>query len=189
MTVFLVLVLISLNGFAWGFENLLARESSESIFDYDVDDGSGNKISLASLKGKKAYLIVNVASQCGFTASNYAGLVQLHEKYASMGLEILAFPCNNFGAQEPAPNHQIQQFAASRGAQFKVLGKIECSSGSSTSPLYNMMISHMKYDALTWNFFKFIADEDGKIVMAAAHDVHPTSLDGVIEMMVKPEEL
>jgi glutathione peroxidase len=109
---------------------------SGSIFDYNVDDYTGATVNLGKFKGKKAYLVVNVASNCGLTSSNYEELQALYDTYSSRGLEVLAFPCNNFGAQEPGSNEEIQGFVKYSNIKFPVLGKLECQNGDLTSPLY-----------------------------------------------------
>jgi glutathione peroxidase-family protein len=80
-----------------------------NIFDYEVFDGEGRIVKLSNFKSSNVILVVNVASNCGFTYTNYRELITLYDKYRANGLEILAFPCNQFGEQEPGTNQEIQQ--------------------------------------------------------------------------------
>ncbi|GFS37149.1 glutathione peroxidase 6 [Actinidia rufa] len=84
-------------------------QNPQSVHEFTVKDARGNDVDLSMYKGK-ALLIVNVASQCGLTDSNYTELSKIYEKYKDQGLEILAFPCNQFGGQEPGNNEQIMEF-------------------------------------------------------------------------------
>ena len=81
--------------------------SEKSIFDFEVEDSKGSLVKLDSYKGKKAYLVVNVASKCGLTKTNYDELKTLYDTHSTAGLEILAFPCNNFGAQGKGSAHPV----------------------------------------------------------------------------------
>eukprot|EP01040_Poterioochromonas_malhamensis_P000720 gene720-769_t len=154
-----------------------------SIFNFTVDQvDDGNPVSLSKYSGKKAYLVVNVASQCGLTDRNYAELQQVYEKYSSQGLEILAFPCNNFGGQEPAENLNILSFAREvKQATFPVLGKLECDNGEKTHPLYNFLKSSVSGgllgSGLKWNFAKFLCDKDGVPVKRYLPISNPLSIE------------
>uniref|UniRef100_A0A166FAV0 Glutathione peroxidase n=1 Tax=Daucus carota subsp. sativus TaxID=79200 RepID=A0A166FAV0_DAUCS len=113
----------------------MASQSSnaQSIHDFTVKDAKGNDVELSKYKGK-VLMIVNVASQCGLTNSNYTELAQLYEKYKNQGLEILAFPCNQFGAQEPGSNEQIVEFACTRfKAEYPIFDKIKIGSSMATA--------------------------------------------------------
>ncbi|CAM8902515.1 unnamed protein product [Rhodiola kirilowii] len=100
---------------------MASGSKAASIHDFTVKDARGNDVDLSIYKGK-ALLIVNVASQCGLTNSNYTELAQLYQKYKDQGLEILAFPCNQFGGQEPGTNDQIVEFACTRfKAEYPIL--------------------------------------------------------------------
>ncbi|CAI0438556.1 unnamed protein product [Linum tenue] len=122
--------------------------TEKSIHDFTVKDIDGNDVSLSKFKGK-VLLIVNVASRCGLTSSNYSELSHIYEKYKAQGLEILAFPCNQFGGQEPGSNPEIKQFACTRfKAEFPIFDKAGGFLG----------------DLIKWNFEKFLVDKDGKVV-------------------------
>ncbi|XWS72770.1 hypothetical protein CRYUN_Cryun02cG0069200 [Craigia yunnanensis] len=112
---------------------IYARASTENtLYDYTVKDIDGKDVSLSKFKGK-VLLIVNVASKCGLTTSNYSELSHIYEKYKTQGFEILAFPCNQFGGQEPGSNPEIKQFACTRfKAEFPIFDKVDFSmTGSS----------------------------------------------------------
>ena len=109
-------------------------------------------------------LITNVASACGYTRGNYAELVELHKKYAQSGLEILAFPCNQFGAQEPGSADQICAFAKDKGAEFRMMEKVNVN-GPQTHPVWKLLKDTAGGGDVKWNFgAKFIIDKEGKIV-------------------------
>ncbi|MFX6532807.1 redoxin domain-containing protein, partial [Acinetobacter baumannii] len=107
----------------------------QSLHEFTVKDAKGNDVNLGIYKGK-VLLIVNVASQCGLTNSNYTELTDVYNKYKDQGLEILAFPCNQFGSQEPGTNEEIQEFACTLfKAEYPIFDKIEVN-GANTAPLY-----------------------------------------------------
>ncbi|GJN40686.1 hypothetical protein PR202_gb29947 [Eleusine coracana subsp. coracana] len=104
--------------------SMAAASSAASVHDFTVKDASGKDVDLSTYKGK-VLLIVNVASQCGLTNSNYTELSQLYEKYKDQGFEVLAFPCNQFGGQEPGTNEEIVQFACTRfKAEYPIFDKV-----------------------------------------------------------------
>ena len=137
-----------------------------SIYDAPVEDLAGNPASLADYKGK-ALLIVNVASQCGLTPQ-YTGLQQLHETYGDRGFEVLGFPCNQFGGQEPGTSDEIKTFCeTSYGVSFPLFSKIEVN-GDNRHPLYEQLTqtedAEGKAGDIQWNFEKFLVSPDGDIV-------------------------
>ncbi|MGB5528937.1 MAG: glutathione peroxidase [Ignavibacteriaceae bacterium] len=146
-----------------------------NINDITVLDMNNNKINLSDYNGK-VLLIVNVASECGYTRQ-YAGLQEIYEKYITQGFEILAFPCNDFGGQEPGTNEQIQNFCSSKfGVTFKLFDKIKVL-GEAKSPLYERLINNSVTEKgdIKWNFEKFLISKDGKIVERFRTKVEPTS--------------
>ncbi|KOM57098.1 hypothetical protein LR48_Vigan11g013000 [Vigna angularis] len=157
----------------------MATSSAKSVHDFNVKDAKGNDINLGDYKGK-VLIIVNVASQCGLTNSNYTELSQLYEKYKQKGLEILAFPCNQFGAQEPGSNEQIQDFVCTRfKAEFPVFNKVDVN-GDSADPLYKYLKSSkggLFGDNIKWNFSKFLVDKEGKVVDRYAPTTSPLSIE------------
>ena len=147
----------------------------KNIKQVTVKDIDGKSVNLADYKGK-VLLIVNVASYCGFT-KQYAGLEQIYKKYKDKGFEILAFPCNQFGEQEPGTNEEIKNFCSSKfDVNFKLFDKIDVN-GKNKSPLYSILTDNEvtgKAD-IKWNFEKFLIDKDGNIVARYASKVEPTS--------------
>jgi len=115
----------------------------------------------------KVLLVVNVASQCGFTVSNYKDLVQLYDKYKGKDFEILAFPCNQFGGQEPGSSEQIKQFTKRYGVEFTVTEKVMVN-GPDTHPFFRYLKEKGPKSFLgndtKWNFEKFLVDKDGNVV-------------------------
>ncbi|KAG2410776.1 phospholipid hydroperoxide glutathione peroxidase [Vigna angularis] len=160
-------------------DHTMATSSAKSVHDFNVKDAKGNDINLGDYKGK-VLIIVNVASQCGLTNSNYTELSQLYEKYKQKGLEILAFPCNQFGAQEPGSNEQIQDFVCTRfKAEFPVFNKVDVN-GDSADPLYKYLKSSkggLFGDNIKWNFSKFLVDKEGKVVDRYAPTTSPLSIE------------
>lgn len=155
--------------------NKKGNESMNNINDITVLDMNNNKINLSDYNGK-VLLIVNVASECGYTRQ-YAGLQEIYEKYITQGFEILAFPCNDFGGQEPGTNEQIQNFCSSKfGVTFKLFDKIKVL-GEAKSPLYERLINNSVTEKgdIKWNFEKFLISKDGKIVERFRTKVEPTS--------------
>ncbi|XP_078438219.1 putative phospholipid hydroperoxide glutathione peroxidase [Wolffia australiana] len=138
----------------------------KSIHDYTVKDIDGKDVSLNKFKGK-VLLVVNVASRCGLTTSNYMELTHIYDKYKTQGLEILAFPCNQFGAQEPGSNSEIKQFACTRfKAEFPIFDKVDVN-GPNTAPVYQFLKSSaggFLGDIIKWNFEKFLVDKNGRVV-------------------------
>ena len=131
-----------------------------SAHDFSAPSISGQDTSLAEFKGK-TLLVVNVASACGLTPQ-YEGLQALHAQYAEHGLAVLGFPCNQFGAQEPGSEEEIQQFCSSRfGVEFPLFSKIEVN-GPERHPLYQFLIGDG--EDISWNFEKFLIDDKGQTI-------------------------
>ncbi|KAL5168069.1 putative phospholipid hydroperoxide glutathione peroxidase [Glycine soja] len=158
---------------------MASQSNTKSVHDFTVKDARGNDVNLADYKGK-ALLLVNVASQCGLTNSNYTELNQLYEKYKGKGLEILAFPCNQFGAQEPGTNEEIVEFACTRfKAEFPIFDKVDVN-GDNAAPLYKFLKSSkggLFGDSIKWNFSKFLVDKDGNVVDRYAPTTSPLSIE------------
>ncbi len=138
---------------------------------------NGEDFDFSNLKGK-VVLVVNTASECGFTGQ-YAGLEELHQKFNNKGLEILAFPCNQFGRQEPGTNKEIESFCSLKyQTHFKVFEKIKVN-GSDAHPLYKYLRSALPgfiTNSIKWNFTKFLLDTNGKPIKRYASNVSPKSL-------------
>ena len=151
----------------------------KSIYDYKVDDSQKNPVSLSDYKGK-TMLIVNVASRCGLTPQ-YKGLQELYSKYSNKDFEILAFPCNQFGAQEPGSNEEIQEFCdINFNVSFKIFDKINVN-GSSASPLFKHLKNEAKgvmgSEAIKWNFTKFLIDNRGSVIKRYSPQTTPDKID------------
>lgn len=137
-----------------------------SVHDFSARSLSGREESLAAYKGK-ALLIVNVASKCGFTPQ-YEGLQKLYEDNREKGFEVLGFPCNQFGAQEPGDEKEIKNFCSMNyGVTFPMFAKIDVN-GESAHPLWKFLKKEKKglagSEAVKWNFTKFLVDRDGGVV-------------------------
>lgn len=134
-----------------------------SLYDISVKNGKGEDVALSQYKGK-ALLVVNVASECGFTPQ-YEGLQKLYEKYKDHGLEILGFPCNQFGGQEPGKDEEIQSFCTGRfGVRFPIFSKVDVN-GDHASKLFQFLKKEapgvLGTEAIKWNFTKFLVSKDG----------------------------
>ena len=151
------------------------EQKMNNINDITVLDMNKNEINLSDYNGK-VLLIVNVASECGFTRQ-YEGLQEIYEKYNPRGFEILAFPCNDFGGQEPGTNEQIQNFCKTNfGVTFKIFDKIKVL-GKDKSPLYQRLINNPSTEKgdIKWNFEKFLISKEGNINARYRSVVEPTS--------------
>lgn len=167
----------------------MASQSSEnraSVYDLTVKDAKGDDVSLSTYKGK-VLLIVNVASKCGLTNSNYTELNQLYEKYKDQGLEILAFPCNQFGEQEPGTNDQILDFVCTKfKSEFPVFDKVEVN-GDNVSPLYKFLKTGFYgffKDDIQWNFTKFLINKEGQVASRYYPNTTPLSLEYDIKKLL-----
>lgn len=146
------------------------------IYDFKVPGLDGSTIDLSAYKGKKI-LIVNTASQCGYTPQ-YADLQALHEKYKDK-LVVIGFPANNFGQQEPGSNEDINSFCKKNyGVSFLMAEKVSVK-GSDIHPLFSYLTAEAKKmgveDPIRWNFTKFLVDEKGKLVAVFPSKVKPMS--------------
>lgn len=148
---------------------------NSNIKDVLVKDIDGKDVKLSEYNGK-VLLIVNVASFCGYT-KQYSGLEKIYKEYKNKGLEILAFPCNQFGEQEPGTNEEIKNFCSSKfDVTFRLFDKIDVN-GDNKSPLYNILTDNIvtgKHD-IKWNFEKFLIDKNGNVVARFPSKVEPTS--------------
>ena len=157
---------------------LLSGFLASSIYDFKVDGLDGKTIDFSAYKGKKI-MIVNTASKCGNTPQ-YAELEQLYEKYKDK-LVIIGFPANNFGAQEPGSNDEIQEFCTKNyGVSFPMAAKVSVK-GDDIAPLFKYLVNEAKAlgfeDPIKWNFTKFLVDENGKLITVIHNKVKPMSED------------
>jgi glutathione peroxidase len=152
------------------------KDSSFSIHSFKVDALDGNTIDFSAFKGKKI-LIVNTASECGYTPQ-YKDLQKLYETYKDR-LVIVGFPANNFGAQEPGSNATIQTFCSKNyGVTFPMAAKISVK-GTDMAPIYQFLtqkkLNGVLDTEISWNFNKFLLDENGKIMQKFESAVNPMS--------------
>ena len=148
------------------------------IYSLEVKDIDLNLIKLDQYKGK-TILIVNVASACGFTPQ-YKGLQSMYEKYKDKGLEILAFPCNQFGGQESGTNKEIRNFCDSKyNVSFKLFDKIEVK-GENASPLFNYLTEKAGRE-IQWNFTKFLINKEGEFVRGFGTQKKPEEIEKAVE--------
>jgi glutathione peroxidase len=148
-----------------------------SIHEFRAQTIDGKDKSLGDYKGRVA-LIVNVASECGLTPQ-YDGLEKLHEAYAEKGLSILGFPANEFGAQEPGTNDQIQTFCRTKyGVKFDMFGKVKVK-GEGIHPLFAYLTgkdTNQEFSGdIKWNFNKFLVGKDGEVLARFEPQVEPSS--------------
>jgi glutathione peroxidase len=156
------------------------------IYDFSAKLSSGEEKSLADYRGK-VLLIVNVASRCGNTPQ-YEGLQALYEKYRAQGLEILAFPCNQFGHQEPGTDEEVRDFCEKNyHLTFPLFAKIDVN-GEHAHPLYKYLKSQaggLITDAIKWNFTKFLVGRNGEVLDRIAPFVKPKEFDGDVAVALK----
>ena len=147
------------------------------IYEFSVEDAQGGRQTLAQYQGK-LMLVVNTASKCGHTPQ-YKELQVLYDDWHEKGLEILAFPCNQFGQQEPGSNAEIQQFCRlNYGVTFPVFAKIDVN-GPDAHPLYQYLCSqhgNIQSDAIKWNFTKFLVDPNGHVVNRYEPSINPKEI-------------
>jgi glutathione peroxidase len=161
----------------------MSSNSSNTIYDMEALGIDGQRVVLDSYRGK-VLLIVNTASKCGFTPQ-FAGLEELHKKYAGRGLVVLGFPSNQFGAQDPGSNDEIGAFCLQNyGVSFRMMGKIDVN-GADAAPLYRWLTKEkpglLGTEAIKWNFTKFLIGRDGKVIKRYAPLDTPASLAKDIE--------
>jgi glutathione peroxidase len=158
-----------------------------SLYDFTVKNAKGEDVSLSKYKGK-AVVVVNVASECGFTPQ-YEGLQKLYEKYQAQGLEIIGFPCNQFGGQEPGSDSEIQNFCTGRfGVKFPILAKVDVN-GDDAAPVFTFLKKEKKgilgTEGIKWNFTKFLVSKDGEVIKRYGSVDKPESMHADIEAALK----
>ncbi|MDZ7692085.1 MAG: glutathione peroxidase [Balneolaceae bacterium] len=168
LSIFLVISLVSLTS---GID-----EKVESVHDFELNNIEGENIPLKKFDGK-VLLIVNTASECGYTPQ-YEGLQALYENYKDKGVEVLGFPANNFGGQEPGTDGEIKQFCkVNYGVTFPMFSKISVK-GNDINPLFDYLTQQQNPDftgEIKWNFEKFLVSKDGKLLRRFRSDVTPQS--------------
>jgi glutathione peroxidase len=159
---------------------------ARTIADFKADLPGGRTLDLSDKAGK-VLLVVNTASKCGFTPQ-YDGLEALWKKYGDQGFEVLAFPCNQFGGQEPGSAEEIEEFCkVNFGLSFPLMAKIDVN-GPETPPLFDWLKSEapglMGTQSIKWNFTKFLIDRDGKVVRRYAPGDKPERIAKDIEKLL-----
>lgn len=159
---------------------------SDSVYDFVCTTGNGKEKPLADYKGK-VVLVVNTASKCGFTPQ-FEGLELLYEDLQSRGLEILGFPCNQFGKQDPGNNEEINEFCQlNYGVSFTMFDKIEVN-GRDADPLFKFLKKEAKgalgSRRIKWNFTKFLIDTEGNVVKRYAPTKSPEDIRSDIENLL-----
>ena len=157
-----------------------------TIYDFSAKTIIGEEKTLRKYEGK-VILIVNVASKCGFTPQ-YKGLQALYEKYEKRGFEILGFPCNQFGGQEPGTEGEITSFCElNYGVSFPMFAKVDVK-GENIHPLFRYLTEQAPglfgMKAVKWNFTKFLVGRDGKVVNRFAPQTKPDQLEKEIEKVL-----
>ena len=159
---------------------------TNTVYDFSCQTPQGKDKSLEDYKGK-VLLVVNTASKCGFTPQ-FAGLEEMYATYKDKGLEILGFPCNQFGKQDPGSNGEIMEFCQlNYGVSFPMFGKVEVN-GADADPLFK----HLKKSApgvlgsegIKWNFTKFLIDASGNVVKRYAPKDTPKAIATDIEKLL-----
>lgn len=156
-----------------------------TIYDFKVKDSNDDVFDMEQCRGK-VVLIVNTASKCGFTPQ-FGALEELYCEYHKKGLEIIGFPCNQFGSQDPGTNEEIKSFCQlNYGVTFPMMAKIEVN-GDDEEPLYTFLKNEkggVLGKSIKWNFTKFLVDREGNVVKRFAPSVEPKDIKKVIEMML-----
>lgn len=150
-----------------------------TIYSFSADTIEQKEVCLEQYTGK-VLLIVNTASKCGFTPQ-YKGLETLYQKYQAQGLEVLGFPCNQFGKQEPSDEAEIKEFCdINFKVSFPLFSKVEVN-GDNTHPLFQFLKSEAKglmgSEAIKWNFTKFLVDQQGKVLKRYASVTTPEKIE------------
>jgi glutathione peroxidase len=158
-----------------------------SVHEFTMKALDGKQVPLASFKGK-VMLVVNVASQCGYTYQ-YEGLQALYAKYKDRGLVLAGFPANNFGGQEPGSDAEIGAFCKSKfGVTFPMFSKISVK-GADQAPLYQFLTDAKTKTGgeIQWNFTKFLVDRNGKVIQRFEPAVEPQSkeIEAAVEAALK----
>jgi len=167
--------------------SLHAGAQMKHVYDFSVKDIHGKTQSLSQYKGK-VLLIVNVASECGFT-KQYTGLETLYKNYKAKGFEILAFPCNQFGGQEPGSAEEIQNFCSRNfSVTFPLFAKIDVN-GDKADPLYVFLKKEasgfLGSTSIKWNFTKFLINKEGKVLERYGSSTKPSEIAKDIEKLLQ----
>lgn len=164
----------------------MTTQTSPSIYDFSANSIEGQPVSLSTYKDK-VLLIVNTASQCGFTPQ-YQGLQSVHNKYKNQGFAVLGFPCNQFGQQEPGSANEIQSFCETRfGVTFPLFEKVDVNGGNA-HPLFKFLTKAAPgifgTEGIKWNFTKFLVDRSGQVVKRYPSTAKPEDIEKDIQALL-----
>ena len=167
----------------------MIEQADENIFGLSAPLPDGREVSMAQFKGR-VLLVVNTAGKCGFTPQ-YAGLEELYRRYRGRGFEVLGFPCNQFGGQEPGSDEEIGAFCRKNfGVSFPIFAKIEVN-GPRVIPLYRFLkrqrpgiLGFLGLSAIRWNFTKFLVDRQGNVVARYGSAKEPRAIAAEIEALL-----
>ncbi|XP_054163510.1 phospholipid hydroperoxide glutathione peroxidase-like [Oppia nitens] len=157
----------------------------KTIYEFTAKDIDGNDVNLEKYSGF-VVIIVNVASNCGFTKTNYKELNQLYETYEQKGLRILAFPCNQFLNQEPGCDVDIKEFVKKNNARYDFFSKVDVN-GDNAHPLWKWLREQQSGifgNSIKWNFTKFLIDKNGVPVKRFAPITSPNKMDADIQAVL-----
>jgi len=165
---------------------VMTTTQSPSIYEFSANSLEGQPVSLSTFKDK-VLLIVNTASQCGFTPQ-YQGLQSIYTKYQTQGFEVLGFPCNQFGQQEPGSANEIQSFCEMRfGVTFPLFEKVDVN-GTNAHPLFKYLTKAAPgifgTEGIKWNFTKFLVDRSGKVVKRYPSTTKPEDIEKDIQALL-----
>jgi glutathione peroxidase len=169
-----------------GISTLNAEPQTTGIYDISVTKIDGTKESMANYNGK-VLLIVNTASECGFT-KQYKGLEELHQNFSNQGLVVMGFPCNQFGGQEPGTAAEIQKFCEVKfGVEFPMFQKVNVN-GDDAHPLFKYIKAEapgvLGTESIKWNFTKFLVDQNGKVVERFGSRTTPAEIGKKIKTLL-----
>lgn len=158
----------------------------KKLTDFKVKAADGSDVSMEKFKDQ-VVLVVNVASKCGFTPQ-YKGLEEVYKNFKDQGFTVVGFPCNQFGAQEPGSNQEIQQFCElNYGVSFPVMGKVNVN-GDDTAPIYDWLKESapgiLGTEMIKWNFTKFLVGRDGKVLKRYAPQDEPAKIAEDIKKII-----
>lgn len=172
------------------------KDIPSSFWDLEANDIQGNLVKFSDLKGKKLFILVNVASACGLTNSNYRQLKKFHDKYNEHGLHIMGFPCNQFKGQESGCEADIEDVVRNKfKIKFQMFSKIEVN-GQECHPVYKFLRRNSelwdektgKAQEIPWNFAKFLVNADGNVIQFYSSEIKPNTFKDEIERILEYKE-